>query len=120
MLYEIEPEIQDGIRCLQKTEVLFNGAAKLPRIYPASVSMSWYGTSVSPLRGSFCLVKEGIGLEDLVGEFVRVSFGSTHMNLYCLGQNPSLETDIAIPRGRFLNFALLPTASIDVFIDALI
>lgn len=94
----LEPEIQDGLRGFGQTQILFAGSP-ITSFFTNPLKCGWYGTEVSPYRGAFCMVQEGAGLEDLVGEFLRISYkGTRKINLYCLGETPKISTPISLTR----------------------
>lgn len=113
MLYNIEPEIQDGQRAFNKTQELFTGTPRITGLKDP-IEVSWYGTEISPYRGAFCVVQEGAGYSSLVGEFVRVlpiGAGSASVVVYCLAETPEIDTAIALTRRAFAEIDVLPTSS---------
>lgn len=105
MIYEIEPEIQDGQRALPKTQELFAGQPRITGLKDP-VTIGWYGTEVSPYRGAFCFVREGAGYGSLVGEFVRITYRRRSVICYCLGETPEIEQTVAVTRRAFLELAI--------------
>lgn len=118
MLYQIEPEIQDGSRALKKTQELFTGSPKSLRL-SQPVTCSWYGTQIDPMRGAFCMVKEGAGLEDLVGEFLRIRYLNRSVTCYCLGESAEIGSELATTRRAFQQLDILPKAGLRVYYEAI-
>lgn len=114
-----EPEIRDGQRAMPQTQILFEGS-RVPPDVPNPNDVTWYGTNVSPLRGAFGFVREGDGLEDLVGEFLSVRSAVNRNNavtVYMLGEYPDLEAPIAIARAAFLRIQLLPLTPASCYVE---
>lgn len=98
MIPTLEPEIQDGMRGFEKTQELFAGSPTTS-FFTNPLRCTWYGTEVSPYHGAFCVVKEGAGLDDLVGEFIRVTYrGTRKIYLYCVAETPKIPTQLGITR----------------------
>lgn len=118
-IYEIEPEVQDGRRALAKTQELWVGVPERPHV-PNPLDCGWYGTEVSLLRGSFAYVKEGEGLDDFVGEFVRCTNSQDtryKVTVYVLGQTPLLQQSIALARRPFMVIEHLSAESVPIYAD---
>lgn len=118
MLFAIEPEIQDGSRALSKTQELFTGNPKSLRVVQPIVC-SWYGTEVDPHRGAFCMVKEGEGLGELVGEFLRIRYQNRSVTCYCLGESAEIGTEIATTRRAFQELDILSRSGLRIYYEAL-
>lgn len=118
MIVQLEPEIQDGSRAFPKTQELFVGVGVTPGL-PNPNQVSWYGTNISPNVGAFALVREGDGLEDLVGEFLSITRAENRaaVRVYVLGEYPELETPIAISRRAFLQIELLPLTPTIAYVE---
>lgn len=110
----LEEEILYGKRAFSKTQELFEGS-------PVSVFFSnpkkatWYGTDVNPHRGAFCVVKEGEGLEDLVGEFLRILYRGRTINVYCLEETPDIDQPIALSRRAWNQIERLTKTEISIY-----
>lgn len=116
MIYSIEPEVQDGLRSFAKTQELFTGVARAPGIINP-IDCTWYGAAISPMRGAFCLVQEGAGLEDFVGEFLQVSYARRSVAVYCLGETPELPVPLGLTQRAFMGISILPVESIRVYTE---
>lgn len=93
----LEEEILYGIRGFGATQDLFTGTP-LITFLSNPIKCSWYGTEINQNRGAFCLVQEGAELDNLVGEFVRITYKQREITLYCLAETPEIDTPIAITR----------------------
>ena len=70
-------------------------------------SVGWYGTNVSDERGSFAVVDPAMGLADSVGDVVCIGYRDDTVNVYVIGSQDGLGTDIAITRRCYLALELL-------------
>jgi hypothetical protein len=77
---------------------------------------SWYGTDFDPNIGAFAIVREGGVLEALLGERIKVSFGSRAIWLYVTDSGDTDE-DIAMPRMAFERLAPPALDAIDVLVE---
>lgn len=102
----IEPEICDGQRAWAKTQELFAGSPVNTLASPA-IECGWYSTAQSPYRGAFMMVQEGAGLDDYVGEFLRLTYKQRSISVYCVGTSALIDTPIAVTRRAFLALARL-------------
>lgn len=111
----LEPEIQDGTRGFGQTQILFDGAP-ISSFFTNPLRCGWYSTEISPYRGAFCLVKEGAGLENLVGEFLRFTYkGTRKINLYCLAETSNISTPISMTRRAWNEIERLSLGEIFVY-----
>lgn len=87
-------------------------------IYPARLvdgvfTCGWYGTAISPERGSFCIVNVDGPLADRVGDYLRVSYLTKSVTVYCL-EAFSIPYDLAVTRRAFYEIAELWNPYLDV------
>lgn len=119
MIFDTEPEIQDGQRAFVTTQDLFAGQPQTIQV-ANPMDCSWYGTNVDPYRGAFCVVQVGAGLELLVGEFVSFSVARRHPPVtiicYCLGERTEIPTPIAVTRRAWMNLEILPKDEVSVYV----
>lgn len=129
MTYLDEPEVIEARRCSSHTQAQW--AASERELYlPYMVSCSWYGTAVSPERGSFCLVREGSDFDSdparalhpdgAVGEYLRLSTAEGRSVLvYVLGSTDAIDTPLAVTRRAFMSLGLLPDGTAEVYAGVL-
>lgn len=106
MLERDEPEILEATRSWVYTQARFRAPVDVTRPRHEVVS-SWYDTSVSPHVGALCVVNDD-RLDELVGDFVRVSYGSRYAWLYCVG-HAGVSTPFAITRTAWFRLGLNPS-----------
>jgi hypothetical protein len=115
----LELEILHGTRAFPKTQELFEGTP-ISVFFSNPVQCTWYGSEVSPYRGAFCVVGEGEGLSDLVGEFVQLTYKQERtITLYCLAETPLIEVPLAISRRAWLEIERLSLDEIFVYTQIL-
>lgn len=110
----LEEEILYAKRSFEKTQELFTGAPTTV-FFSNPVACSWYGTEVDPTIGAFCVVKEGEGLGDLVGEFLRFLYKRRTITLYCLAETPLVSTPMAMTRFSWNHIERLSKDEIHVY-----
>ncbi len=110
----VEPEVLVGRRAFPMAQSLLAGtpADRAPRL----VKAGWFGTEVEREQGSFALVRDGAGLDDLVGEVLKLSAGEKVVFVYVLGVR-GIPTDIALARRAFLSMGRLSLESIDAIYE---
>lgn len=114
----LEPEICDGQRSWPKTQELFIGAP-INTLATPPLECGWYSTAQSPYRGAFAMVQEGAGLDDYVGEFLRITNKHRSISVYCVGTSALIDTPIAITRRAFLALARLGLGELTVYTEIL-
>lgn len=90
-----------------------------PRAINGVFTCGWYGTAINPERGSFCLVNEDGPLADRVGDYLRLSYLSEQVTLYCV-EALSLPYDLAVTRRAFFELAELWTPYLDVRVSDIV
>ena len=90
-----------------------------PRLIDGVFTCGWYGTAIHPERGSFCLVNEASKLGDRVGDYLRVSYLSKSVTVYCV-QALTLPYDLALTRRAFFELAELWTPYLDVRVSNIV
>lgn len=93
-----EPEVLIGQRAFPESQRIFAGAPF--RRLAERVEVGWYGTDTHPLTGAFAVVREGAGLDDLIGEVIRLSWRGRESYVYVLAAR-GVPTDIALYRRAF-------------------
>ena len=81
-------------------------------------TVSWYGSAVSDERGSFGIVDPAMGLADAVGEVVEVWYEGRTVNVYVIGSQDGLGTDLGITRRCYMALELLAIEPITATIGA--
>lgn len=82
------------------------------------VEATWYDTSVSPMVGSFAMVKDGGALADLVGDFIQVRRRTKSVRLYVYGL-ADLAVELGISRRGWLALGDLAVPTMDVRVEVL-
>lgn len=120
MINTKEIEILAGSRAFPQAQIEFAGTP-VNLYLPNPMPCSWYGTEVDPNRGCFAMVSESEPqlAEQLVGEFLRVSYRGRAVHVYCIGSTPEIETPLALSRRAFLALDILPRNRILVFPEVL-
>lgn len=105
----VEPEVMLGRRAFPMAQQLLAGSveSQLPQL----VETGWHDTSVHPETGAFALVRQGAGLDDLIGEILRVQAQDRTAYVYCLG-SADVPTDLSLARRAFLALGLLALESL--------
>lgn len=109
-----EPEILIGRRAFATAQTLFAGVAA--RRLPERTDVGWYGTETHAEIGAFAVVRDGWGLDDLIGEVLRVSVGRRAVFVYVVGAR-GIPTDIALARRAFLGLGLLSSEALSAVIE---
>lgn len=108
-----EPEILEGTRAWDESQVAFTGAPD-PAGHRYDVECTWYDVDIEDTEGAFCLIRIGSELEALVGEVVRVERQDRPaIFVYCLG-GEDLPVDLALTRQAFMRLDLLSKSIITV------
>jgi hypothetical protein len=98
-----EVEVLAGRRAFPMTQQLLAGAIRSRM--PAPIETDWHDTGLHPETGAFALVREDGGLDDLIGEIVKVTYGRRSVFVYVLA---SAQTVSSLSLARRAYFALLP------------
>lgn len=104
-----EMELNVGRRAFPLTQEKFYG---LPVSAPQSLECGWHDTSVNPESGAFALVQQNAGLDDLIGEIVRVAYGSKMVYVYVL-QAAAIPTQFSLYRRAWLGLGRLSLESLE-------
>lgn len=101
----IEPEIADGRRAFATAQTLLGGAVR-SRV-GSFVDVCWHGSARHPETGSFALVSLDSGLDDLIGEVLKVTGPSGRsVYAYVLGSR-DVPHPLSLTRRTFLGMELL-------------
>lgn len=93
-----DPSILTGRRAFSAAQPLFAGGPVGPE---QTLSVGWHETSVSEETGSFAVVAQNAGLDDFVGEVVRVRFLARHVYAYVL-DTADVPVQLSVTRRLFL------------------
>lgn len=113
-----EIETMDGTRAWSVTQALFSGVPERGTVRHDLVA-GWYDTDVEPNLGAFALVQSGTEFEDLVGDFLGVTYGERTIYVYCLGST-ALDNEMALSRTAFFHLEDLAVGTIDVLMQVVI
>jgi hypothetical protein len=72
-----------------------------------AASVEWHHTSLDDHEGAFALVREGGPLEELVGDVLRVSYGTRAAYVYVIDASDEIDADLSLARRAFLQLANL-------------
>jgi hypothetical protein len=81
-----EPEMLNGRRAFPKAQQLLAGVPL--RRLPGTVAVGWHDGATHAEQGAFAVVGTGAGLDDLIGEVVRVSAGAREVFVYVVAARP--------------------------------
>lgn len=110
----VEPEVAAARRAFAKAQELLAGVPV--RLLPF-VAVGWYDTEAHPEAGSFALVREEGPLTDLVGEIIKVTYGSRPaIYAYVVG-GADIPDDLALYRRAFLAVSVLAKEQIIAAIE---
>lgn len=114
-----EIEFSYGERAFPKAQELFAALApSRSSRWPTAVQAGWYDTSVETATGSFAVVQAGAGLDDLVGEILRVTYGARSALVYVVGVR-AVSLPLLLSRRPFLALAGLYAEFIDVTLEVM-
>lgn len=109
----IEPEVLHAQRAFATAQQLLAG---VPVRQLAQREVGWYGTETHATQGAFALVRDGVGLDDLIGEVLRVRAGGREVFVYVMGAR-GIPVDIALARRAFLAIGRLSRESIRAVVE---
>jgi hypothetical protein len=109
-----EPAVLDGRQAFLDAQAAYAG-----QVVPLGFfTCSWYGTAVQDERGSFAVVDPAMGLANAVGEVVQIQYQRRTVNVYVLGSQDGLGTDIGVTRRSYMAFSLLAQEPVTVTVGA--
>ena len=114
MAIPMEPEIMAGRRGFPDAQRLFAGVPL--RRLPTRIDVGWHGTSIDPETGAFAVVRDGAGLDDLIGEVLHLIVGRKEAFVFVLGSR-NVPQDISLTRRGFLALGLLSRESIAAVVE---
>ncbi|MGH2898977.1 MAG: hypothetical protein ACRDMZ_09920 [Solirubrobacteraceae bacterium] len=109
-----EPEILMGRRAFPTAQQLLAGVPL--RRLPALVEVGWYGTETHSETGAFAVVRSGWGLDDLLGEVLKVTVGRRSVFVYVIGAR-GVPTDIALARRAFFEVGRLSHETLPAVVE---
>lgn len=97
----VEPEVAAGRRAFPQAQELLAGS---PLGNTVLLQVGWHDTGLHEETGAFALVRDGAGLDDLIGEIVRVSYLDRHVFVYVLQAVPlpDVTPDVTLVRRAFM------------------
>lgn len=110
----VEPEIAAGRLAFSASQRAFDGA--VARRATEVRSVSWHGTLVHPEDGAFAVARRG--LEDLVGEIVRVSWKGRSVLVYVIAPR-GVPGDLSLSRAAFLRIAPLSADRVPAVVEVI-
>lgn len=78
--------------------------------------MGWYGTETHPEAGAFAVVRDGWGIEGLIGRVLKITVGSRSIFVYVVGAR-DVPADVAVTRRAFLGLGLLAQESLPAVVE---
>lgn len=115
-----EEEILIARRAFPDSQRLLDGA--ILREAFTRLGVGWHATAVHPERGAFAVVQRGAGLEDLIGEVLRVSLPGSpsaaqrSVVVYCVG-SALVSSPLSLYRRAFLGLAVLSAEELTCRVD---
>jgi hypothetical protein len=110
-----ELEVLDGLRAWDEAQAAFQGTLDTTRTRWL-VDLGWYDTSIDDREGAFAMVQQGSDLEEMVGDVVRVDYGSKVAYVYMLG-GADLSAPMSLSRPAYFRLAMLSVATIPVAVQ---
>lgn len=107
-LLSTEVEIMAARRSFTEAQRMLGGSPIAPA---QTLTVGWHDSSVDPESGSFALVDVTAGLDDLIGEIVRVSYGQRVVFAYVL-KAASLTVAFSLTRRTYAGLARLSIETI--------
>lgn len=95
-----DPEILVGRRAFAAAQAIFAGA---PLGLPALIDVGWHDSKVSVERGSFAVIGQNSGLDDLIGEIVSVTAADRTAFVYVLA---AADVPVSLSLARRAFFAI--------------
>lgn len=101
------------------TQARWNAAPTAGTPIYSTVTCEWHGTTVDAERGAFCIVPPGGRLATLVGEWLRVTYGTRSVAVYCHNEADGYS-DLSLTRRAFQALELLSVDEIVVRVEVLV
>lgn len=83
---------------------------------PMATTVEWHHTALDERIGAFAVAREGGPLESLVGDVVRITYGSRHAFVY-VADVADLEADLSLARRAFFALADLALDEIQATLE---
>lgn len=106
--YELRAE-----RAFPKAQELLAG---VPLRSLGVMTVGWHDTLTHPKTGSFAVVADGAGLNDLIGEVLRLSRGEREVFALVFATR-AVPTSLSLARRAFIGLALPALESIEVLVE---
>lgn len=110
----IERELLDSRRAWPESQRIFRGAAL--RRLPTRVEVGWHFNEVDPEQGAVAVVRDGAGLDYLIGEILRVAIGTRQAFVWVRGAR-GVPHDLSLTRRAFLAIGLLSHESLACVVE---
>lgn len=110
----VEQDLLDSRRAWPEAQRIFKGPAL--RRLPSRAEVGWHGNEVDIEQGACAVVRAGAGLDDLIGEVLRVSIGSREAFVWVRGSR-GVPHDVSLTRRAFLALGLLSHESIACVVE---
>lgn len=106
----VGPELLAARRAFPKAQELLSGG---PTGQPVPVEVGWYDTGVQAEVGSFGCVATDSGLDDLIGQIVRVRYDNRQVFVYVLALVTLPEgVQLGLARRAFIGLARLSVETV--------
>lgn len=112
----VEQELLDSRRAWPQAQAIFAGTPL--RRLASRVEVGWHGNDVDSETGACAVVRDGAGLDDLIGEVIRVSIDSREAFVWVRGSR-GVPHDISLTRRAMLSLGLLTHESIACVIEVI-
>lgn len=106
-----EPYVLDGRQAFDDAQRLFAGAT----VPLGFFEVAWYGSATQDERGCFAVVDPMMGLADMVGDILEVTFYpqisgpsmTRSARVYVIGSQQDLGSDLAVTRRTYMTLQVL-------------
>lgn len=105
-----EMEIMAGRRAFATAQQLLAGGP-ISGIPPRQLAIGWHDSTVNPEQGSFAVVQQNAGLDDLVGEIVSIAYAGVIVYAYVLA-TADVPAQLSVCRRVFVALNRLTLVSI--------
>jgi hypothetical protein len=107
---QLEVEIMAGRRVFATAQALLSGGP-IAGLASQRLSVGWHNSSVNSESGSFAVVAQNGGLDDLVGEIVSIKYSNAIIYAYVL-TTADVPVQLSVTRRLFLAMNRLTLESI--------
>jgi hypothetical protein len=111
-----EPEVLDARRAFPVAQALLAGEPL--DALPTELAVGWHDTSVHPETGAFAVVGIDSGMDDWIGEVLRVNANGRACFVYVMGA-ADVPTPLSLARRAFASLSALSAESVLALVDVI-